>query len=103
MPRAPPGARPDIYRYINYQGISIRAPRTGRDKIIIRNLQGHVDFNPRAPHGARRIHNLVLQRTHLISIRAPRTGRDVLCMALSLLMIYFNPRAPHGARRPPLY
>ena len=58
-----------------YSRISIHALRMERDLSVLFLLIGRSYFNPRAPHGARRI---------LI--------KGVLCV------IHFNPRAPHGAR-----
>ena len=62
-----------IYRQ---QGISIHAPLAGRDKRFTCLRVRIIDFNPRAPRGARRK-------------RVP----------ILLVMSYFNPRAPRGARR----
>ena len=98
-PRAPCGARQRHFLILaEVDGISIHAPRVGRDGI--RDLQ-HAqpyDFNPRAPCGARhRFHSagaveLIFQSTRpvwgatqeitevqtspRISIHAPRVGRD---------------------------
>ena len=58
------------------------------------------DFNPRAPCGARR--GLVPDMTFAqwISTHAPRAGRDVsLVKNLPAIIADFNPRAPCGARR----
>ena len=88
-----------------------------------------VNFNPRAPYGARLADNGVVCACIIISIHAPHTGRDPvlgLPMSGSMLFqstrpirgatpmeltcrpraVYFNPRAPYGARprspcRPP--
>ena len=77
-PRAPRGAR--RRRYSQYRpafGISIHAPREGRDSAHRGTAICFSHFNPRAPRGARPI-------TSCWS--ATRRG-------------YFNPRAPRGARR----
>jgi len=60
---------------------------------------GRQHFNPRAPCGARR----ALSESPLwyirISIHAPHAGRDAfLAWLISGGMAYFNPRAPCGAR-----
>ena len=124
--------------------ISIHAPHTGRD-IIDRDYLGNeykfqstrpirgatpstpwagispMNFNPRAPYGARRkkprrhhgpsdisIHAphtgrditlRNLERAHIISIHAPHTGRDSLSFSRPPWRAYFNPRAPYGARQ----
>ena len=79
------------------------------------------NFNPRAPHGARRLlrqiiicqHKFqstrsawsatyappVFATTTRISIHALRMERDNLSTRKELFKLYFNPRAPHGARR----
>ena len=56
--------------------ISIHSPLAGRDGSQILRGQGHHDFNPLAPRGARR-------------------GPPFLASIVS----YFNPLAPRGARR----
>ena len=54
-PRAPYGARHDFYWPVFANlGISIHAPRMGRDVYPQLRAPPVVDFNPRAPYGARR-------------------------------------------------
>ena len=96
---APYGARHLIGRYrAGSRRISIHAPHTGRDVLIFVLTGLDIDFNPRAPYGARqrlrkctgswqkfqstrpirgatRCYDPVRQRRH-ISIHAPHTGRD---------------------------
>ena len=145
-PRAPYGARLALAAALGVVGpISIHAPHTGRDTQPLsatrlpptfqstRPIRGatgvakaaidkYIDFNPRAPYGARRrvyspeIHGVG------ISIHAPHTGRDK-CMRTGhptptlfqstrpirgatvisgpgpTMEFNFNPRAPYGARR----
>ena len=101
--------------------ISIHAPHTGRDRAYkylcdwvtqfqsTRPIRGAtitratsrlpgVNFNPRAPYGARpgniKAHNLCF----LISIHAPHTGRDLVLCIFDITSYHFNPRAPYGAR-----
>ena len=122
-PRAPRGAR--LWELNNgglIKSISIHAPREGRDDAaagsstaagqfqstrpargatmsIIRYFRKLLNFNPRAPRGARRA---VIDAEHAgtqISIHAPREGRDQTASASSCAMRNFNPRAPRGARR----
>ena len=62
---------------INAPFISIHAPRTGSDSSPALSLAKYSNFNPRSPHGERR-----LWRKHRYS-----PG-------------HFNPRSPHGERQP---
>ena len=57
-------------------GISTHAPRTGSDASPPETFAGTGNFNPRSPHGERRI----------------------IC-ACSFVSCNFNPRSPHGERR----
>ena len=74
-----------------------RAPRGARHAMAI-FLCAFLDFNPRAPRGARLIE--IVARTGLvcISIHAPREGRDHDACIVFCLHRDFNPRAPRGAR-----
>ena len=59
--------------------ISIHAPRAGRDRGGGDGFADPaLDFNPRAPCGARLVHVLPGPAVHHISIHAPRAGRDRL-------------------------
>ena len=58
------------------QGISIHAPRAGRDDFGYAQQRYRKDFNPRAPCGARRSECPNAHRQAAISIHAPRAGRD---------------------------
>ena len=104
------------------QGVSIHAPRTGRDKIERAHSDSHNQFQSTRPaRGATSQDN---QRAHIgiqfqstrpargatkgarltyqqimVSIHAPRTGRDQNTFMGDLQRIGFNPRAPHGARQ----
>ena len=57
--------------------ISIHAPRTGSDNPPGKDPRGHLDFNPRSPHGERLPPHRGRHRPRLISIHAPRTGSDL--------------------------
>ena len=94
-------------------------PRAGHDLGAISDLRVPLDFNPRAPCGARppvvgkkylitisihvpraghdirRCHSL---NYHPISIHVPRAGHDFAPSFARLYGAYFNPRAPCGAR-----
>ena len=82
-------------------GISIHAPRVGRDRKDVADDAGARHFNPRAPCGARPIVIARLSFAAEISIHAPRVGRDPPLYPVSCLQAYFNPRAPCGARPVP--
>ena len=75
-----------------------RAP-CGARRLPIRCRSGHGDFNPRAPCGARRHGEGTIRVVVTISIRAPRAGRDACACSVSESSRNFNPRAPCGARR----
>ena len=78
--------------------ISIHALRMERDQVSVMGFCGLSDFNPRAPHGARRSKFIGNNKTSHFNPRAPhgaRRGQDVYRPRL----LDFNPRAPHGARR----
>ena len=57
-----------------------------------------LDFNPRPPHGERRLVLPVLPCNLCISTHAPRTGSDVLLHEDLRHVANFNPRPPHGER-----
>ena len=101
--------------------ISIHAPREGRDAVHCRTTGCPVDFNPRAPRGARQRYSADIAQQQYISIHAPREGRDgyLIHESRDYLQISihapregrdlrrrravadhgdFNPRAPRGAR-----
>ena len=56
-------------------------------------------FNPRSPHGERRISKESARKFMRISIHAPRTGSDGSSVSLARIAFDFNPRSPHGERR----
>ena len=87
----------------------------------MRGEVGAIDFNPRAPYGARPARKAVIKPLSKISIHAPHTGRDaietskaggpgtfqstrpirgatILHVTITLSRQNFNPRAPYGAR-----
>ena len=80
--------------------ISIHAPRVGRDLSKYIGHMSSINFNPRAPCGARRRAWRSDRQRPAISIHAPRVGRDCdIIMSMIQTFYYFNPRAPCGARR----
>ena len=58
------------------QLISIHAPRTGSDEVRAPRPCRPRNFNPRSPHGERRVFPSRSPLLHRISIHAPRTGSD---------------------------
>ena len=126
--------------------ISIHAPRTGSDgrafalpfmrhsfqstlpargatNVGMSVLFTSINFNPRSPHGERRVKHTLEVEVAQISIHAPRTGSDLLrlyrrrhsALFQSTLPArgatiagddtlrrecHFNPRSPHGERHP---
>ena len=121
-PRAPCGARPygipleiqlngisihaprvgrDLYGQASVAGciISIHAPRVGRDTNLVNAQKRGDNFNPRAPCGARLQAVSRFHPAFSISIHAPRVGRDSSGQRDNSLSDNFNPRAPCGARR----
>ena len=57
------------------------------------------NFNPRSPHGERRLRVWACASDRLISTHAPRTGSDHLRPRHGPHPRHFNPRSPHGERR----
>ena len=78
--------------------ISIHALRMERDSPLISHIRLLDDFNPRAPHGARREYTEDSADLCKISIHALRMERDLVPLAYAVFPSNFNPRAPHGAR-----
>ena len=70
------GATADNLPGLQRSDISIHAPRTGSDddRLLVHQAAG--DFNPRSPHGERRITSSRSDGASAISIHAPRTGSD---------------------------
>ena len=103
-----------------FRRISIHAPHTGRDVLIFVLTGLDIDFNPRAPYGARqrlrkctgswqkfqstrpirgatRCYDPVRQRRH-ISIHAPHTGRDAAFNVSQGQRRPISIHAPHTGR-----
>ena len=55
-------------------------------------------FNPRSPHGERRVGQRSRRAGGSISIHAPRTGSDRVPRPAFMHQSNFNPRSPHGER-----
>ena len=115
------GATPSAPRVLFFRRISIHAPLAGRDALTTGASCAAMNFNPRAPCGARHNKDLTEGFLYRISIHAPLAGRDLGALAskskvaisihaplagrdstagyLILPASHFNPRAPCGARR----
>ena len=121
-PRAPRGARPvnvdKKVRRVLFQstrpargatlqcsvdlaalGISIHAPREGRDPNPLRPQPKRKNFNPRAPRGARLYRLRILEGDLIFQSTRPARGATVFIFLFILFLYYFNPRAPRGARQ----
>ena len=120
-PRAPYGARLQVQILIRTDKIiSIHAPHTGRDWLMVpgilytwefqstRPIRGATSgsctswptvryFNPRAPYGARPPTSLTPSRPAYFNPRAPYGARRARAASL-VSSPNFNPRAPYGAR-----
>ena len=80
--------------------ISIHAPRTGSDQKVIPSVQVDADFNPRSPHGERRLRLDFRAIVVRISIHAPRTGSDTRAGAALTSFSTFQSTLPaRGATR----
>ena len=122
-PRAPYGARLQVQILIRTDKIiSIHAPHTGRDWLMVPGIlytwefqstrpirgatedsigdrKGILDFNPRAPYGARRVqYPITIQQQDLFQSTRPIRGATPFLCVVRLPRLYFNPRAPYGAR-----
>ena len=80
------------------QDISIHAPLTGCDALTCSKEYFIINFNPRTPHGVRR---LTTSRQTKIQNFNPRTPHGVrpLPTLKTPPKIDFNPRTPHGVRQ----
>ena len=77
-----------------------QSTRSARSATLVL-VGGHplgIDFNPRAPRGARLLSSLGVIHWVQISIHALREERDPDRMQKNKSRLYFNPRAPRGAR-----
>ena len=119
-PRAPRGARPSrtysASAFVLFQstrpargatprarcrrpggGVSIHAPRAGRDTSPPATAkQGQVSIH--APRAGRDLSAACRNLPPDVSIHAPRAGRDLFAPQQFFKLCSFNPRAPRGAR-----
>ena len=77
--------------------ISTHAPLAGRDKMVGGVFSQRLDFNPRAPCGARQRESTLAINDVNFNPRAP-CGARLFKLKLIAYDIDFNPRAPCGAR-----
>ena len=99
-PRSPHGER-RLFSivFVGISGISIHAPRTGSDALILLGLLVEVLFQSTLPaRGATNSYGII-NNCKRISIHAPRTGSDTARPKKWRAERYFNPRSPHGERR----
>ena len=78
--------------------VSIHAPRTGRDIDHHTGSTLRSSFNPRAPHGARRLRDLPQLLDLKFQSTRPARGATTSSYHCMPPLCRFNPRAPHGAR-----
>ena len=82
--------------------ISIHAPLTGCDPRRNRYPQPPTNFNPRTPHGVRRLSGLSLGVHNCISIHAPLTGCDCSCIGAASDIAGFQSTHPSRGATPGL-
>ena len=78
--------------------ISIHAPRMGSDNSYGNPLLHVLNFNPRSPHGERRIAVRFLRLLHRFQSTLPAWGATAKATSPVGGKSYFNPRSPHGER-----
>ena len=88
------GATPGSLRGTSQSGISIHAPRMGSDHCRCRSIWPSYYFNPRSPHGERRMLRRHIQNGIKISIHAPRMGSDRRQWARRAIRIIFQSTLP---------
>ena len=74
----------NAYETINRNRISTHAPRTGSDFSRLQILLALYNFNPRSPHGERRLITIAYKMAEQISTHAPRTGSDAMTYITTL-------------------
>ena len=80
--------------------ISTHAPRTGSDTIRFKRQTIANDFNPRSPHGERRLLSLLPRPScEKFQPTLPARGATAGSKSVFYALLYFNPRSPHGERR----
>ena len=114
------GATADDCQRKRNHPISIHAPRTGSDEAGDFQAQCFAHFNPRSPHGERRLESvyndhvfkfqstlpargatpIIIPRSHctLFQSTLPARGATIMKALLVEFLDNFNPRSPHGER-----
>ena len=80
------------------RGISIHAPRAGRDLTPENTPVYSKNFNPRAPCGARHYYHTAIISDKQFQSTRPVRGATWRWISSRPTTCYFNPRAPCGAR-----
>ena len=78
--------------------ISIHAPRTGSDEALEEAVALSAYFNPRSPHGERRISSLLGGDMSRFQSTLPARGATPVGRYTMRFVDDFNPRSPHGER-----
>ena len=94
------GATGSLLFFFSGNGISIHAPRAGRDLFTIMIIRLYQDFNPRAPCGARPACDRDQDQHQQFQSTRPVRGATAILSGSSCVKVDFNPRAPCGARLP---
>ena len=84
------------------RAISIHAPRTGSDMKYQRDVNIVINFNPRSPHGERRVTTFSGFGWMRFQSTLPARGATGLSRCPRVRASDFNPRSPHGERQPDL-
>ena len=79
--------------------ISIHAPHAGRDHWLTSFVLVPIDFNPRAPCGARHFLQIIGSYPRQFQSTRPMRGATLSIRLRFMSFLHFNPRAPCGARR----
>ena len=79
-------------------GFNPRAPHGARRLHALQD-SAEISFNPRAPHGARRRYSREVISHILFQSTRPARGATPVALFAPVVIFCFNPRAPHGARR----
>ena len=94
------GSDSDERNRASCSSISIHAPRTGSDALRASARRQVHYFNPRSPHGERRLAaEATTVRPYYFNPRSPHGERQQTELTLAIRS-NFNPRSPHGERLP---
>ena len=87
-----------VWLVVRHSAISIHAPRVGRDYSALPSSLNRLDFNPRAPCGARHSSRSLRSSKRLFQSTRPVWGATHRDGKTERHARDFNPRAPCGAR-----